>query len=144
MGLDIKPGIAFHKSLTDPKAVQYWERLCGRVLDGDKFRAEFQQELADGNVRYFDISFCPIVENGNMQGFVKLGRDISERKRSEAELRKLREEWELIFQSTGNLSFILDRNHSVIHTNNAAEKATARSKEEPKTWSDFQNSWSGL
>jgi len=129
LDLDMKPGIQPHKLLKDPQAVQFWDELHRRVLNGEKFKSEFTQELLNGDTRHFEFSFCPIIESGEVKGFVEVSRDITDRQRAQEELQKTRKEWEQIFQAVGQPAFILDDHHGVIHANRATEKSTGKPRE---------------
>ena len=77
-GLEMKAGIQSHKRLSDPRIVAFWDFLHQRVLGGEKFRIVYHLELSGGK-RYFEFSFCPIIENREVNGFVEIARDITER-----------------------------------------------------------------
>ncbi len=108
LGIDMKPGIQPHKLLDDPKAVQYWEALHRRVLSGEKFTAEYRREMIPGEARYFEFSFSPIIESGEVRGFVEVARDITERKQGEAALQESEEKYRLLADNISDNIWILD------------------------------------
>jgi signal transduction histidine kinase/ActR/RegA family two-component response regulator len=73
--------------LSEEKRV-YWEKVLKQVLDGKKHREEFLYEL-DDEISYYDISFNPIVKDGETIGITEFTRDITDRKKAEEEMLKL-------------------------------------------------------
>ena len=87
LGIEMVPGLAPHKLLSDPEAIQWWNDLHARVLSGETFSIEYAHHFKDDDVRYFEFNYTPIWKNGEVNGFVEISRDISERKQTEALLR---------------------------------------------------------
>ncbi len=105
LDLDMKPGIQPHKYLEDPKAVAYWDELHQRVLSGVKFRAEYSHDFGNGDKRHFEISFFPIVQDGEVKGFSEVTRDITEHMRMADAMRKAHAELEQkVAERTAQLS----------------------------------------
>lgn len=67
---------------------------------------------------------------GEIIGIVGVGRDITERKKIEDELRRSRKEWQDIFNAIGHPTFILDLQHGVIAANPAALKQLGKTESE--------------
>ncbi len=88
LGIHMKPGLKPHKLLPGKDMVDFWDELHRRVLRGEKFRTEYGQEFPNGDIRHFEISFTPIIENGEIKGFSELTRDITGKKRAEDVLRE--------------------------------------------------------
>ncbi|MBN1780398.1 PAS domain S-box protein [bacterium] len=88
IGFEVKPGILPHKTLSDQKAVRWWDSLHRRVLHGEKFSAEFSFADREGNLRFFDIHYYPIVEENEVRGFTEYTREITDRKNAEEALKK--------------------------------------------------------
>jgi PAS domain S-box-containing protein len=87
LGLEMVPGLVPHKLLSDPEAIKFWDSLHARVLSGETFRVEFTHHFqAEKDVRYFESNFTPIRESNGVNGFIEISRDITERKRTEAQL----------------------------------------------------------
>ncbi len=104
-----------------------WCPTIRSLSTGEVHVEEVQVPLADGSFYWTELSAYPIKdENGDVTGVIEHVKDISNRKRSEEELRNARRDWEGIFQAIGHPTLILDTSHRVVHANAAAEKATGR------------------
>ncbi|MBW1783546.1 MAG: PAS domain S-box protein, partial [Deltaproteobacteria bacterium] len=130
LGLDMKPGIQPHKMMTDPAAVQYWDELHRRVLDGEKFSAEYAQELTDGEIRYLEVSFLPIIENDKVRGFVEVTRDISDRKRAKEALAKNEERYRLITENSTDTIWVMRLDGTFTYHSPSVEKLRGYTPEE--------------
>ena len=79
--------------------------------------------LKDGKTRHIEVSASPIKnETGEITSVVHVARDITERRRAEAELRKQREEYQVIFDSVVAIIWYLDREGRIIRANKSAAK----------------------
>lgn len=68
---------------------EFYKELWGTILGGRVFRAEFTNRKKCGEIYYEEKIITPIRDaQGNVTHFVSTGRDISERKRSEAALNR--------------------------------------------------------
>ena len=105
LGIDMKPGVRPHELLDDPEAAKFWEELRNRAMLGERFRAEYSHEFGKSDVRTFDVSFSPILHNGQIKGFMEVSRDITDRKRGEDTLRK--SEWRFRNLIEGSLQGVL-------------------------------------
>ncbi len=83
----IKPGIKPHTLLNDPEQDTFWDALHSRVLQGESFIQEFQYPV-DGDIKYFEFSYFPVIENNNIIGFVEHSKDITETKLMEQSLQE--------------------------------------------------------
>jgi PAS domain S-box-containing protein len=65
-----------------------------RVLAGERITAEYQFIAKDGTRKYGEVSGAPFVQAGKTIGVISVARDITERKRAEAERERLMTELE--------------------------------------------------
>ncbi len=72
------------EELLPPARAALWPSLFDRALAGERFRSEFS--LSDG--RILDLSFNPIVIDGEIAGASVFGKDITERKKAESAFRE--------------------------------------------------------
>ena len=93
-GIDMRPGLKPHKLLSDKKAITLWDNLHKRILSGEKFKKVYSPELSDKEIKHLEISFNPIIQNGKVQGFTELARDITERREMEKALKRAHDELE--------------------------------------------------
>lgn len=78
---------------------------------------------SDGTIKIFEVIKVPLFTNeGNRKGIVVLGRDITERKRAEAELERLSRRQELILNSAGEGICGLDLHGNITFVNPAAAR----------------------
>jgi PAS domain S-box-containing protein len=94
-GLNIvmRPGIKPHKLSENKEEVKFWDSIHERVLSGEKFKAQFQQNI-NGTIRYFEFSFYPIFLDGKVNGFAEHSRDITNIKDYENKLKLAKEKAE--------------------------------------------------
>ncbi len=84
-----------------------------------------------GERRWHLITKVPLRDAaGNIIGIVGIGRDITERKKIEDELRRSRKEWQDIFNAIGHPTFILDLQHGVVAANPAVLKQLGKTESE--------------
>jgi len=81
----------------------------------------------DGEERIFDVVKIPTFEkNGNRKALFVVGRDITERVRSEEKIIRAVQAWQATFDATNDAIFVLDRDHQVLQANRAAERLFRR------------------
>jgi diguanylate cyclase (GGDEF)-like protein/PAS domain S-box-containing protein len=92
-GLEIKPG-SNPMDLLPPERAAVWPALFERALKEGPYRSE--HVLLDG--RTFEMAIQPILEEGNATGVSVYGRDITDRKRTEMQLRDSEEQFRSTFE----------------------------------------------
>ena len=91
-GTLLEPGVNIIESL--PKAIKpIWKSSYDRVLADEQFKIE-DTVLGENGTRYMQISFNPIVKNGEVIGGSCVASNITERKKNEIELIKAKEKAE--------------------------------------------------
>ncbi|MDG6228359.1 MAG: PAS domain S-box protein [Candidatus Thermoplasmatota archaeon] len=66
---------------------KYWLEILSQVLEGDKYRGEFEWDFGD-KVCYFDISFNPVRANDEIIGYSEFCIDITKKNEIESALRE--------------------------------------------------------
>ncbi len=85
----------------------------------------------DGTIRHCEVSISLIVDEKNQPvGFRGFGRDITDRKKSEAALKQAKEEWEQTFDAVQDLIMIIDNHHRIVRANKPMAEAVDMSPEE--------------
>jgi PAS domain S-box-containing protein len=130
LGLEMKPGLQPQKRLDDPLAIAFWEQLYRRVLSGEKFVTEYAHRFGPEDLRYFEISFAPIVRDGRVQGFVEMSRDITDRKRTEQTLARGDETWRVVLDALDFTVMIIDNRGRVLLVNEAACQRQNKTREQ--------------
>jgi len=108
LGVDVKPGIPTHYLLPDKKLTAWWDRLRDRVFSGETFRKEFSYDFGEGDIRYFELSYCPIMEDGTVKGFSEVTRDITNRKKAEIALKESEKKYRMLFEGIRNGIVLLE------------------------------------
>ncbi len=115
---------------------QEHDGYLGRYLDTGKRRIigigrEVVAQRKDGSTFPIDLAVGEFV-NGAERGFVGILRDITQRKRQEAEVRRATEELRLIFENSPTPVTISDADGHVLDANRACEAVLGRSAAELK------------
>ncbi len=109
-----------------------------RAAEGEFVRFEVTHLAGDGNLRYVDFSLKPVLdETGKVVLLIPEGRDITERKRAEDEIRRDRALLRCLIDSVGDLIFIKDINGVYQACNKAAEEFIGLPESEQIGKTDF-------
>jgi len=88
---------------------EFYEQLWATILRGDVFQGEVINRKKDGELYYEAKTITPIRNAaGEIVQFVATGKDITEHKKMEADLRRREEEYRLIADNTGDVIWLLD------------------------------------
>lgn len=90
LNIDLQPGVRPSLLKGENELVQLWDLLHSRVLKGERFNYEFSYPLG-GEVRYFHVSFHPIVNNNEVTGFSEHSIEITDIKKYENKLKEAKE-----------------------------------------------------
>jgi PAS domain-containing protein len=91
------------RELLPPERMVTWPPLFERALKGERFRAEIT--LIDG--RILDLSFSPIVLDGETTGVSVFGKDITVHKRAMQALQESEERFRRFFEENSSVMLML-------------------------------------
>ncbi|EIT83843.1 PAS/PAC sensor signal transduction histidine kinase [Fictibacillus macauensis ZFHKF-1] len=117
------------------------------MVDAVHFPSRFRKALAtasgtydvklrrkDGEVRLVNLTLTPIIVEEETLGMYCICKDITERKRQEAELRETKELLETLFAHSADMIFIYDFDKRSITLNTAFEETFGWSSDELQQW----------
>jgi PAS domain S-box-containing protein len=113
-GGPVAPGMSV-RELHPPALAVFWLPLYERALAENQFSTE--HIIADG--RTLEISFSPIVVDGETTGVSVFGKDITERKSAEIALRKAEADLTALIESTRDLVWSVDLDYRLTTFNGA-------------------------
>ncbi|MBX7184761.1 MAG: PAS domain-containing protein [Vicinamibacteria bacterium] len=116
----------------------FYERLWKTILDGDVFRAEFENRRKDGSIFVEDKTITPIKNGaGEVTHFVAVGRDITDRRLAEAKQAELitavsrgAAEWTATFDAVEMPMAVINTRGEVTRANLAFAHSTGRAAPE--------------
>ncbi len=88
--------------------VDDYERIWKTILSGEVFRGEIIDRKKGGEIFYYDQTITPLKdERGNITHFVSTGKDVTERKQAEEQIRQRLSELEVLYESGLAISQLL-------------------------------------
>ncbi len=121
------------------KGIQGWEKDDLSVLGGQTLEVKSEPASLDQGVRYYNTIKFPLRNaEGSVVGLVGIGRDVTERRQAEAELRKAKEFAENLINTANVLVLGLDLEGRVTIFNRTSEEITGFSRAEivNRNWFD--------
>lgn len=137
------------------KGIVGWEKDDLAALSGKTVQVVAEPSDFDKGIRYFDTVKIPLRDrDGTIIGIVGIGRDVTERRKAEADLRRAKEFAENLINTANVMVLGLDLEGRVTIFNKAAEQITGYTRAEivdrswfetvvpkeryPKVWNKFE------
>jgi len=92
--------------------------------------SEYKLKKKDGSNVWMEKEACLIYRDGNPHAIQGIGRDITQRKQAEEELKSSEERLKILFEFAPDAYFVIDNNGKFVDCNKAAEKLTGYKKKE--------------
>lgn len=113
------------------KDSDFYATLWNTILSGEMFRAEVINKSKDGIYIYEDQVITPIKdENGQINSFLSVGRDITERKMAEIDVRRKEARFSNILQAAFDGFLIVNGQGKIIETNEEYCRMSGYTREE--------------
>jgi PAS domain S-box-containing protein len=123
-GVEARPGIRVSDFMTAEQKAQ-WEDVLTKVMSGEAHRHEFSWEFG-GSTHHYELALTPIRVGAEIVGTAEFTREITARKRAEAE----RERLMAAIEQTGEMVIVTDPKGSIQYVNPAFETVTGYSRGE--------------
>lgn len=120
-GIEACPGLRTMDYLP-PEQKAHWERIVQRVLSGESLCEEFKWDFGGDDVRHYDISFNPIVKDGEIIGFVEFNRDITEQKKAQAALCESAKRFQMVADYTYDWEYWVAPDGSMLYVSPSCER----------------------
>ncbi|MBE9504256.1 MAG: EAL domain-containing protein [Proteobacteria bacterium] len=105
----------------------FYKEMWDTLNSGKEWRGEFHNKKKNGEIFWESASISPVMnEKGEITNFVAVKEDISKRKESERELKKL----SAAIEQSINMVFITDLNGNIEYVNAMFEEITGYSRDE--------------
>ncbi len=102
---------------------EFYQELWKTLLSGQTFRRVFINKRKNGELYYEEKTITPLKdEQGNISHFVSAGRDITDRKRAETQLREERDMLNAIMETSVAAVTVVDQDGKIIFANTRAEE----------------------
>ncbi|MFY8021048.1 MAG: ATP-binding protein [Bacteroidia bacterium] len=115
-----KLGMNIMEDNSIPVVFDYWKGLYDKALSGIQFKEEQSYDYG-GKTNYLEFTFVPVFNNQKVSGVVISGKDISDIRNREEELKTYAQNLNLMLSSTGDIIFELDENGICIRVWHAKE-----------------------
>lgn len=131
IGRELGLGESFFWEGMDPRLARTWKASYDRALAGETFSVEANTLFATEPV-YVSCQFKPITSpQGQVEGVMVHGRDITEHIHAEEILRESEAKYRQLFEAESDSIFLIEnRSGRILEANSAAEKLYGYSREE--------------
>ena len=109
-----------------PNAIEVFHK----TMSGQPQQYEVSIKKIDGSILILSVNTAPIYSKGNVVGSVSFGRDITQRKRAEEELRKRDRQQKAILNNIPDMAWLKDKESRYIAANEAFAASCGVSPEE--------------
>lgn len=92
----------------------------------------------DGTIFVLSVNTAPIYKNGKIVGTVSFGRDITENRKAQTELRESENRYRAMFENTGTATVIIEEDRTISLVNTEFEKLSGYSKNEVEGGKKFE------
>lgn len=105
------------RSLRD-QSVEEEESVWGSVLERGYWSGEVQNRKKNGDLYWVNVHISPIRDgDGNVTHFVGVGEDVTDRRRTEADLRRSEERYRALYEDNPSMYFTVDEHGTVMSVN---------------------------
>ncbi|HYX51250.1 MAG TPA: PAS domain S-box protein, partial [Ktedonobacteraceae bacterium] len=122
-GYSAEEAVGQHITLIIPKELyQEEEGIIRKLRKGERIEHfDTIRQRKDGTIVAVSLSISPVKDKqGKIIGAAKIGRDITERKLLEDELRRSKQQLEVIFENIADGIIVYNPDNQIIHANEAA------------------------
>jgi PAS domain S-box-containing protein len=128
--MELKPGMGLDEISKDEGEKELWKQMHEQALEGKAFRDEIILGFPGGEQRYFETSFQPIDEDGQIVGLAEFTRDITERKLAELALTESEERFRQLAENVNEVFWISTPDwRKILYISSAYEEVWGRSRE---------------
>jgi len=117
LGITVRAGVKPYELLEDPERIAWWDSLHRRVLGGESFRVDVEHDFPERGRRVFELTYTPILSNGEVIGFSGIGRDMTERVRLEKSLEESELQHRALLESAADVVYALDASGRYFYAN---------------------------
>ncbi len=113
-----------YSDFVHPEDLPDRQRNFEKILSGESVVSEARYITQDGGYIWTRTQGQAIYDNGHVVGVLGVITDITEQKRLEATLHRAKNQWENTFDALSDWVSIIDRNHTIIRSNEASKGIT--------------------